>query len=135
MLLLKRGVKEDQKESTGGLSGAAGWATSTTEAIAELQCGYLSRCKRSGPAADSTPFLQLNYPNVKDAFYGLRGRMLSEYDFDRIVLAQKYQRDPATRHGAREAPSEFMVSVLSAPQKFDIHRKHQLDGRMYRTDQ
>jgi murein L,D-transpeptidase YafK len=39
-------------------------------------------------------FMRLNYPNVKDAFYGLKTGVISRADFDRIVNAQKHGQPP-----------------------------------------
>jgi murein L,D-transpeptidase YafK len=39
-------------------------------------------------------FLRLNYPNVKDAFYGLKNNIISRYEFDKIISALKSGRLP-----------------------------------------
>ncbi len=39
-------------------------------------------------------FLRLNYPNVKDAFYGLKSRLISRPEFDRIVTALRNNQVP-----------------------------------------
>ena len=39
-------------------------------------------------------FIRLNYPNVKDAFYGLKSETISRDDFDRIVAALRRNRLP-----------------------------------------
>jgi hypothetical protein len=39
-------------------------------------------------------FLQLNYPNVKDAFFGLKNNIINRAEFDRIVSAVKHQAIP-----------------------------------------
>lgn len=39
-------------------------------------------------------FMHLNYPNVKDAFYGYKGNLISRADFERIVAALKQGREP-----------------------------------------
>lgn len=39
-------------------------------------------------------FLRLNYPNVKDAFYGLKSQLISRRDFDRIVTALRHHEVP-----------------------------------------
>ena len=39
-------------------------------------------------------FLRLNYPNVKDAFYGLKSRLISRGEFDRIVTALRNNQVP-----------------------------------------
>ncbi len=39
-------------------------------------------------------FLQLNYPNVKDAFFGLKDNIISRTEFDRIVSAVKHHAIP-----------------------------------------
>jgi len=39
-------------------------------------------------------FVRLNYPNVKDAYYGLRNAVISRYEFDRIVAALRQGRTP-----------------------------------------
>ncbi|CAN5660319.1 hypothetical protein BH18PSE1_BH18PSE1_03560 [soil metagenome] len=66
-------------------------------------------------------FLQLNYPNVKDAFYGLRGRMISEYDFDRIVSAQKYHEIPPQNTALGGAIGIHGIGAVT-PRKWDIHQ-------------
>ena len=39
-------------------------------------------------------FLRLNYPNVKDAFYGLKNKIISQQQFDAIIGALKRGRLP-----------------------------------------
>lgn len=39
-------------------------------------------------------FLRLNYPNVKDAFYGLKRQLITRRDFDRIVAALRHGEIP-----------------------------------------
>lgn len=39
-------------------------------------------------------FMQLNYPNIKDAFYGLKKHLIDRQEFDRIVTALKQGRTP-----------------------------------------
>ena len=39
-------------------------------------------------------FMRLNYPNVKDAFYGLKNDIISRNEFDRIVDSLKLGRLP-----------------------------------------
>lgn len=39
-------------------------------------------------------FLRLNYPNVKDAFYGLKNKTISRNEFDRIIDALRRGRLP-----------------------------------------
>ena len=39
-------------------------------------------------------FMQLNYPNVKDAFYGLKRNLISRNDFDRIIEALRHGNLP-----------------------------------------
>jgi len=39
-------------------------------------------------------FLRLNYPNLKDAFYGLREKRISRRDFNRIASALRANRVP-----------------------------------------
>ncbi|MGH8611588.1 MAG: L,D-transpeptidase family protein [Gammaproteobacteria bacterium] len=39
-------------------------------------------------------FMQLNYPSIKDAFWGLKNRIISRRDFDRIVLAHRFHEIP-----------------------------------------
>ncbi len=46
----------------------------------------------TGTAFDT--FLRLNYPNVKDAFYGLKSRLISRREFDRIVAALRNNQVP-----------------------------------------
>lgn len=39
-------------------------------------------------------FMQLNYPNVKDAFWALKDDVISRYEFDRIIEAHKLSEIP-----------------------------------------
>ena len=39
-------------------------------------------------------FLRLNYPNVKDAFYGLKSQLISRREFDHIVTALRHNQVP-----------------------------------------
>ncbi|MGH8581002.1 MAG: L,D-transpeptidase family protein [Gammaproteobacteria bacterium] len=39
-------------------------------------------------------FMQLDYPSIKDAFWGLKNRIISRRDFDRIVLAHRFREIP-----------------------------------------
>ena len=39
-------------------------------------------------------FIRLNYPNVKDAFYGLKNGTISKFEFDRIVDSLRHGRLP-----------------------------------------
>ncbi|MGH8657713.1 MAG: L,D-transpeptidase family protein [Gammaproteobacteria bacterium] len=39
-------------------------------------------------------FMQLDYPSIKDAFWGLKNRIISRRDFDRIVLAHRLHEIP-----------------------------------------
>ena len=39
-------------------------------------------------------FMRLNYPNVKDAFYGLKNEVISRPEFDRIVQALRHGQVP-----------------------------------------
>lgn len=39
-------------------------------------------------------FMALNYPNVKDAFFGLKNRLISRAEFERIVDAVRNDRRP-----------------------------------------
>ena len=39
-------------------------------------------------------FMRLNYPNVKDAFYGLKSGVITRRDFDRIVTALRHNQVP-----------------------------------------
>ena len=39
-------------------------------------------------------FMRLNYPNVKDAFFGLKNRLITRGDFDRIVDSVRTDQRP-----------------------------------------
>lgn len=39
-------------------------------------------------------FMRLNYPNVKDAFYGLKSGVINRQEFDRIIEALRHGRLP-----------------------------------------
>ena len=91
MLLLKKGAKIEKVFRMA--SGRGGPGDKHYRGDHRTPVGTY-RVVKIKPSSRFHTFLQLNYPNVKDAFYGLRGRMISEYDFDRIVSAQKYHKIP-----------------------------------------
>lgn len=39
-------------------------------------------------------FMQLDYPSIRDAFWGLKNRVISRRDFDRIVFAHRLHEIP-----------------------------------------
>ncbi len=46
---------------------------------------------------ESSPFhffMRLNYPNVKDAFWGLENKLISKIEFDRIIESLKFGKLP-----------------------------------------
>ena len=118
MLLLKRGSKIEKVFRMA--SGRGGLGDKHYRGDHRTPVGTY-RVVKIRPSSRFHTFLQLNYPNVKDAFYGLRGRMLSEYDFDRIVSAQKYHEIPPQDTALGGAIGIHGIGAFS-PQKFDIHR-------------
>ncbi len=118
MLLLKRGIKIEKVFRMA--SGRGGPGDKHYRGDHRTPVGTY-RVIKIKPSSRFHTFLQLNYPNVKDAFYGLRGRMLSEYDFDRIVSAQKYHKVPPQDTPLGGAIGIHGIGVFS-PQKFDIHQ-------------
>ena len=118
MLLLKRGIKIEKVFRMA--SGRGGLGDKHYRGDHRTPVGTY-RVVKIRPSSRFHTFLQLNYPNVKDAFYGLRGRMLSEYDFDRIVSAQKYHEIPPQDTALGGAIGIHGIGAFS-PQKFDIHR-------------
>ena len=44
-------------------------------------------------------FMRLNYPNVKDAFYGLKNKTITRYEFDRIINSQRHGELPPQNTG------------------------------------
>ncbi|MFH0343888.1 MAG: murein L,D-transpeptidase family protein [Chromatiales bacterium] len=118
MLLLKRGVKIEKVFRMA--SGRGGPGDKHYRGDHRTPVGTY-RVVKIKPSSRFHTFLQLNYPNVKDAFYGLRGRMLSEYDFDRIVSAQKYHEIPPQDTALGGAIGIHGIGAFS-PQKFDIHQ-------------
>jgi murein L,D-transpeptidase YafK len=52
------------------------------------------RIVRINPDSPFYYFMQLNYPNVKDAFYGLKDHLISLWDFNRIIGALSRREIP-----------------------------------------
>ena len=65
-------------------------------------------------------FLRLNYPNVKDAFYGLKNNVISHGEFDRIISALKRGRLPPQNTGLGGAIGIHGVGVEN-DKKLKIH--------------
>lgn len=118
MLLLKKGAKIEKVFRMA--SGRGGPGDKHYRGDQRTPVGTY-RVVKIKPSSRFHTFLQLNYPNVKDAFYGLRGRMISEYDFDRIVSAQKYYKIPPQNTALGGAIGIHGIGAFT-PQKFDIHR-------------
>jgi len=66
-------------------------------------------------------FMQLNYPNVKDAYWGLKKRLITRAEFDAIVDALKDGRPPPQN---TELGGAIGIHGLGEtdPEKLDIHR-------------
>ena len=66
-------------------------------------------------------FMQLNYPNVKDAYWGLKNRVITRTEFDEIVDALKAGRAPPQN---TELGGAIGIHGLGEtdPEKLDIHR-------------
>ena len=65
-------------------------------------------------------FVRLNYPNVKDAYYGLRNAVISRYDFDRIVAALREGRTPPQNTALGGAIGIHGIGE-ETPEKIHIH--------------
>jgi murein L,D-transpeptidase YafK len=52
------------------------------------------RIVRINPDSPFYYFMQLNYPNVKDAFYGFKDHLISLWDFNRIIGALSKREIP-----------------------------------------
>lgn len=118
MLLLKRGEKIEQAFRMASGRGGPGDKRYRGDHRTPVGTYRIVKIKRS---SRFHTFLQLNYPNVKDAFYGLRGRRISEYDFDRIVSAHKYGRIPPQDTALGGAIGLHGIGAFS-PRKLDIHQ-------------
>ncbi len=118
MLLLKRGAKIEKVFRMASGRGGPGDKHYRGDHRTPVGTYRVVKIKRS---SRFHTFLQLNYPNVKDAFYGLRDRMISEYDFDRIVSAQKYHKIPPQNTALGGAIGIHGIGAPT-PQKFDIHQ-------------
>lgn len=66
-------------------------------------------------------FMQLNYPNVKDAYWGLKRQLITHAEFDAIVDALKDGRAPPQN---TELGGAIGIHGLGEtdPEKLDIHR-------------
>ncbi len=119
MLLLKRGTKIEKVFRMASGRGGPGDKHYRGDHRTPVGTYRIVKIKRS---SRFHTFLQLNYPNVKDAFYGLGGRMISVYDFDRIVSAQKYHTIPPQNTALGGAIGIHGIGAVT-PQKWDIHQK------------
>ncbi|MGH8508127.1 MAG: L,D-transpeptidase family protein [Gammaproteobacteria bacterium] len=118
MLLLKRGAKIEKVFRMASGRGGPGDKRYRGDHRTPVGTYRVVKIKRS---SRFHTFLQLNYPNVKDAFHGLRGRTISEYDFDRIVSAQKYHEIPPQNTALGGAIGIHGIGAVT-PRKFDIHQ-------------
>lgn len=66
-------------------------------------------------------FMRLNYPNVKDAFYGLRTERINRHQFDRIVEALRDGRLPPQNTALGGAIGIHGIGV-ETPEKLHIHK-------------
>jgi murein L,D-transpeptidase YafK len=65
-------------------------------------------------------FMQLNYPNVKDAFFGLKDNLISRAEFDRIVDAVNHDSVPPQHTRLGGAIGIHGLGVTTE-QKLSIH--------------
>jgi murein L,D-transpeptidase YafK len=74
---------------------------------------------------ESSPFhlfMRLNYPNVKDAFYGLKNGVITRTDFDRIIDSLKQGKLPPQDTALGGAIGIHGVGV-ETDKKLSIHAK------------
>jgi len=67
-------------------------------------------------------FMRLNYPNVKDAFYGLKNNVISRYEFERIIDSLRHGRLPPQNTALGGAIGIHGVGEEN-PNKLKIHSK------------
>lgn len=67
-------------------------------------------------------FMRLNYPNVKDAFYGLKNKVISRVEFDAIVDSLKMGQLPPQNTGLGGAIGIHGVGEED-PKKLKLHSK------------
>ncbi len=91
VLVLKRGSRIERRYRIS--SGSGGRGDKQRIGDHRTPVGIYRIVKVKAPSRFHT-FFQLSYPNVKDAFYGLRNKRISLRDFDRIVFAQRYHLIP-----------------------------------------
>lgn len=65
-------------------------------------------------------FIRLNYPNVKDAFYGLKSAVITRPEFDRIVEALRRNRLPPQNTALGGAIGIHGIGP-ETPEKINIH--------------
>ncbi|MGR8921373.1 MAG: L,D-transpeptidase family protein [Gammaproteobacteria bacterium] len=65
-------------------------------------------------------FIRLNYPNVKDAFYGLRNAIITRREFDRILAALRAGRLPPQNTALGGAIGIHGIGE-ETPEKVHIH--------------
>lgn len=67
-------------------------------------------------------FMQLDYPNVKDAFYGLKDNIISRAEFDEIIDAVKHDEIPPQNTRLGGAIGIHGIGTITS-EKLDIHSK------------
>jgi len=67
-------------------------------------------------------FMRLNYPNVKDAFYGLKNGVITRYEFERIVDSLKHGELPPQNTGLGGSIGIHGVGI-ETDEKLKIHSK------------
>jgi murein L,D-transpeptidase YafK len=91
VLLLKVGSKVKKKYSVA--LGRGGRGDKRQMGDRKTPIG-IYRIVRINPDSPFYYFMQLNYPNVKDAFYGLKDHLISLWDFNRIIGALSKREIP-----------------------------------------
>lgn len=116
-LLLKRGSKIEKRYPVSLGSGGRGDKLRVGDH--RTPTGTYRIVKVKSPSRFHT-FFQLSYPNVKDAFYGLRGNIISTRDFERIAFAQRYHLIPPQDTRLGGAIGIHGIGYIT-PQKVKIH--------------
>lgn len=91
ILLVKHGSKVEKKYTIAQGSGGRGDKRQAGDKKTPVGTYRIVKINNN---SNFSSFLQLNYPNVKDAFYGLKERIISQAEFDRIVVALSYYEMP-----------------------------------------
>jgi murein L,D-transpeptidase YafK len=117
LLILRNGDRIEKQFSAALGRGGLGDKQKLGDRKTPVGTYHIVKIKESSPFVT---FMQLDYPNVKDAFFGFKNNLISRTEFDRIIDALRHDEIPPQDTRLGGAIGIHGIGAITA-EKLDIH--------------